>query len=357
MPGVALLGAGLFAKDVWLRTISNHPDAKFKAIWSRTHASCSQLHSQLATNELKTSVMALHGDDGLTALLSDASIDAVVVALPPAPALEMVKRFLAAGKAVACEKPIAGACDDVTAMIKSYQETPSTPIWFILENYRFESCFQRAIDLLPSCGKIIKLDLVAEMVMDASNKYYSSQWRRDTALQLSETSVHFLAALRMLANALGWGEAKEVSALSNHARDDLAGPDSVIGVVSFNEPGQMATVSITLASHFFNWSLRATGTQGTVEVSRGGWSGTRTGYELRYKIKDDPSGPQTNFLPFTGCDEEFNTFVKMVQGSLDPNSIVARRSRPVEGFNDLALIEALLLSGSKGGERVKVAEV
>ena len=168
--------------------------------------------------------------------------------------------------------------------------------------------------------------------------------------------MHFIAALRMVSNALGWGEASEVSALSSHARQDLVGPDSVIGIVSFKDPGQQATVSITLASHFMNWSLRATGTEGTVEVSRGGWSGTRVGYELKVKTKDD-TAPRSLVLPFTGCDGEFDAFIKMVQGSLDLDSIEAKRSRPIEGFNDLALIEALLESGGNGGKPVIVKTV
>ena len=171
MPSVALIGAGLFAKDVWLRTIGAHADAQFAAIWSRSEETCASLHSNLS-DELKTSVKKLHGEDGLLALLSDTSIDAVIVCLPPAPALEIVKRFLEAGKAVACEKPIAASCSDVAEMLQSYQSgtirqrsNGLPPLWQILENYRYESCFQQMINLLPACGRIIKLDLVAEMSM------------------------------------------------------------------------------------------------------------------------------------------------------------------------------------------------
>jgi hypothetical protein len=39
------------------------------------------------------------------------------------------------------------------------------------ENYRFEEVFEEASRLIPDCGSIIKMDLVAEMPMNANNKW------------------------------------------------------------------------------------------------------------------------------------------------------------------------------------------
>jgi hypothetical protein len=64
--------------------------------------------------------------------------------------------------------------------------------------------------------QVIKLDLVADLPMDARNRYFGSAWRRDTGLCpggfFMDSSVHFTAALRHLAAAAGGGEAAEVSA-------------------------------------------------------------------------------------------------------------------------------------------------
>ena len=51
---------------------------------------------------------------------------------------------------------------------------------------------------------------------------------------ITESSVHFIAALRMMAGACGLGEACEVSARTYHAKPDLSGPDSVVGVGAFD---------------------------------------------------------------------------------------------------------------------------
>lgn len=47
-----------------------------------------------------------------------------------------------------------------------------------------------------------------------------------------DSSVHFVAALRMLAHAAGCGEAVAASALSAHARPELSPPDSIAGWVT-----------------------------------------------------------------------------------------------------------------------------
>ena len=65
---------------------------------------------------------------------------------------------------------------------------------------------------------------------------------------IMETSVHFVAALRMLAQACGLGEAAEVSARTAHAKPDLSGPDSVVGVVGFERGTAPASISISLAT-------------------------------------------------------------------------------------------------------------
>ncbi len=85
-----------------------------------------------------------------------------------------------------------------------------------------------------------------------AHRYYNSDWRRDTAGcpggMIMESSVHFTAALRMLAAAGGLGEATEVTARTTHTKADLSDPDSIVGVVRFEHGAAPASMSISLAA-------------------------------------------------------------------------------------------------------------
>lgn len=95
--------------------------------------------------------------------------------------------------------------------------------------------------------------------MDERNKYYGSQWRRDATGNpggfLVDSSVHFIAALRLLAAGCNAGPAVSASAFTRHAKPDLPAPDSIAGIVRF-ESGVPASVSISLAASQMRWSLQ-----------------------------------------------------------------------------------------------------
>jgi len=361
-----LIGAGIFAKDVYAKVFGENKEAvALKAVWSRSAGA-----SQEYVSKISPEAIALHGEEGLQQILADPDIRMLVVVLPPAPALEVVSRALAAGKHVIEEKPVAPTLQQALQAIQQYralQAGPHAPLWMFAENYRYEGAFREACALAPSLlGTLIKLDLLVDLPMDSRNKYYGSQWRRDTAAcpggMLMESSVHFIAALRMLAHSLGLGEAASVSARSTHARPDLSGPDAVVGTVSFAGGSAPASVSITLAAAHVHFSLRAVGTAGTLEVSRGGWGGSRTQYQVTWVTVGD-SAPQQRSLGFSGVGDEFKAFIDLVRQAAtkgvpavlgSPLELVAC---PEEGARDLALLEALLLSGARGGERMEVVQV
>lgn len=190
----------------------------------------------------------------------------------------------------------------------------------LAENYRYEQVFHDACSMVPSVlGTVIKLDLVVNLPMDSANKYYNSQWRRSPGVMIMESSVHFVAALRMMAGACGLGEAKEVSGRTFHAKPDLSGPDSVVGVVAFEKGAAPASVSISLAASNVDFSLKACGTEGVIEVTRGGWGGSRASYSLTWKGKQDAE-PQTKSYTFTGVASEFSSFLDLVSGAIPTNS-------------------------------------
>lgn len=205
-------------------------------------------------------------------------------------------------------------------------------------------------------GTIVKLDLIADMPMDAGNKYHGSAWRRDAAACpggfFMDSAVHWTAALRLAAAAAGLSpQAAAVSAVATHTKPDLSAPDTVVGVVQFGRipaadgaasngigaaetttaavaspsaaaavaatfPAAVcpASVSISLAANQMKWSLVVVGTRGSLEVSRGGWGGQRAGYTLSTRLAGE-SEPTIKAVPFSGVDNEVSQFVDMVSSA------------------------------------------
>ena len=168
------------------------------------------------------------------------------------------------------------------------------------------------------------------MPMNVANKYFNSAWRRDDAHCpggfMMESSVHFLAALRMLAAAggaqglytgikrmrltrgcampriqprnllvicctldggvagerkrlhvdavlqsgrlsgTGAGEARQAWAHSSHANAELPSPDTLVGGLVF-DADVAASVSISFAAAQVRFSLSVVGTDGSLEVA------------------------------------------------------------------------------------------
>ncbi|KAG2444564.1 hypothetical protein HXX76_001309 [Chlamydomonas incerta] len=396
--GAALVGTGIFARDVYKTAFKSRAgDVDLKAVWSRTPDSARAYVEELFPGG---STAALSGEEGLQVILADPAIELVVVVLPVQPSLPIVERLLSAGKAVVQEKPVGLSVEEAAAAIGRYRAAvaaaaspAAAPVWMFAENYRWEAVFLAAAARVSSgvLGAVIKLDLVADLPMDGRNRYYGSAWRRDTAQCpggfFTDSSVHFVAALRMLAAAAGAGEATSVSAHAVQVKPDLSFPDSVVGVATF-AGGVPASISISLAAHQVRWSLSVVGTEGSLEVSRGGWGGSRGEYTLNIKTSGplpegakpaseaDPTWQKLAF-PFSGCPDEFAEFVgttrELRHGSSSSSSSTAgggsaaaaaaavpgpeAASSPEQGARDLALIEALLSSAAEKGKPVAVRQV
>ena len=215
---------------------------------------------------------ACSGEPGLQALLGDPGVGAVLVVLPVDVAPDIALRFLAAGKHVLQEKPAApDVATAIAAMRRHAALPPPRPLWAIAENYRSERVFRDAAAALArgALGDVIKLDLAADMPMNAANKYFGSTWRRDAAkcpgAFLMDSSVHFVAALRMLASAAGLGAEVSVAGRAYGTTDALPAPDALVGYVGF-QGGRGASVSISFGCALPRFSLAATGTRGALEV-------------------------------------------------------------------------------------------
>lgn len=128
------------------------------------------------------------------------------------------------------------------------------------------------------------------------------------------------------------------------------------------------------------WSLTVVGTRGSLEVSRGGWTGSRGEYLLSIQtsppdadasaaaggVKHGYSGGAASPVvqerhAFSGMQREFKAMVALAAARASPSSqgTPGREdaSSPEQGFQDLALFEALMRSAAgPGGAAVDVQQ-
>eukprot|EP00891_Asterochloris_glomerata_P007025 jgi/Astpho2/7025/e_gw1.00107.113.1_t len=265
----ALLGAGLFARDSWVPIFRQSKEvAILTAVWSRSEAASQGLLPSI--QEFSPHAQAYHGEDQLDQLLSSPDFDAVVVVLPVQVILHVAAKALKAGKHVFQEKPVGPTLSEVSTALNTYRNAGNRPLWAVAENYsRSEAVFREAADLVSQLGTVIKIDLHSSMPMNSQNKYYASAWRRDAdgcpGGFVTDAGVHYIAGLRLLTRAAGWGDAATACAHSRSVDPGLPAPDTVVSCLSYPN-GCAASVSITFASPNSRFSLSVFGTEGSLEV-------------------------------------------------------------------------------------------
>lgn len=318
-----------------------------------------------AIKEFSSGVEAFWGADGLTTLLSSDKVEAVIVVTAVQSILQDAKLALSYGKHVLQEKPAGQTVSAVLEAIAEHRAQPKA-IWNLAENFRFENVFWIAKEKCESLGKIIKLDLVADMAMNEKNKYFSSGWRRDTEGNpfgfLMESAVHYIAGLRVVAEGCGCGDPVLASGVAMNVQPHrFPGLDTIVGWVKF-DGGIPATVSVSFATQQMKWSLRIAGEKGTIEIHRGSWGGSRGGYMLS-STDTSSEGYTEEKVKFTGVEWEFLQFIKQVNAykrgetELDTNDVGSFRARIEEGAKDMALFEALAKSSEKGGIPVEITQI
>lgn len=325
-------------------------DVTVAAVWSR-----SAPPTALAA-DLGGGVVAASGEDGLAAILADPAVDAVLSVLPVQAMPAVTARALAAGKAVLQEKPVAPTVEAARALIKA--AAAHAAALAVAENYRSEPGVAAAAAEAAAVGPLTSLSLVANMPMDAGNRYFASAWRRDAVgcpgTFLMDSSVHFVAALRAVAGAAGAGEAVRAGAVARRAAPDALPPpaDTLAGWVEFAS-GVVASVSISFAGAVPVFRLTADGARGAVELSRGGFGGGGRGggYDVAVAVRGG-GDPRRTHHPFNGLEAELAAFARVARGAGTPADVEALA--PEAAAADLAVVEALLASAAGGGGGVEV---
>ncbi|XP_040970641.1 uncharacterized protein [Gossypium hirsutum] len=336
LPQIAVLEAGIFVKTQYIPRLAEISHLFcLKYIWS-----CSEESSRGAVEIAKQhfpGVECKWGDQGLNDIVQDSSLIGTAVVLAGQVQVDISLKLLKAGKHVIQGIP---EIETALASYKSVCTNPGQPIWAVAENYRFEPAFVESKKLVAGVGDMMNVQVIIEGSMNSSNPYFSSSWRRNfEGGFILDMGVHFIAGLRM-----NFTLELEGLRLGNYT----------IAFLSKLENGCSGVFVMVVSSSSPKIIWRVVGSKGTVQVERGKVDG-KHGYLVSLYSADGQC--KSTFHPFCGVHEELKFFIHdIVQANLKQgNGYEAEpRSSFVEGARDVAVLEAMLESGSKGGTLVNV---
>ena len=107
------------------------------------------------------------------------------------------------------------------------------------------------------------------------------------------------------------------------------------------------------------FALSISGTAGTIEVTRGGWTGSRANYQMSYQLLNDAK-PTFKTFNFSGADKEFDNFVRQVvakEAGSELHDTEALKGQPEAALLDLAMIECIIKSGDLNGQPVPIPHI
>ncbi|KAJ3039603.1 hypothetical protein HDV00_012060 [Rhizophlyctis rosea] len=380
---IALLGAGIFAKEAHLPVIISNPGVfRLVAVYSKSEASAQNVVSLIPQGHPHPKPQVYHDaapTNNLDALLVHSEIKAVIVALPILIQPKVITSALAAGKHVLSEKPQAPAVADGLALLQAYEVYQSKGlIWQVAENYRAVGATrhgQRVVkDLIAASGAgsaVRAFDLRTYFYNTAENKYCKTEWRANAQFQggyILDGGVHFIALLRAVTGL----EADKVTAFTRLTEPHLAPVDSVSAAIKMRngalgtwvcyfcapQKGAQIELSVTV-------SAGATGPGGMVTVGLGNDEQGRNGWVV---VENYPGRePRMTFHENGGVAEEILGWARDLAGLEHTAALpgITAQSKVVEPFintpqealADVALIEAVLTSGQKDGVPVEVARI
>ncbi|XP_050919376.1 uncharacterized protein YMR315W [Lathyrus oleraceus] len=253
------------------------------------------------------------------------------------------------------EKPAASCINELETALSTYKsisaDAPGQIIWSVAENYRFEPALIEGKKLIADIGKMMSVQVIVEGSMNNSNPYFSSSWRHSFTLCggfILDMGVHFIAGLRMLVGC----EVVSVSAMTSNVDLILPPPDN-LSFVFHLENGCSGVFVMVVSSRSPKILWRVVGTNGTLQIERG-FQGQH-GYLV--SLYDANGQCKSSFFPFSGVTEELKAFFNDVsENTLKKGSqfVPEHRLSFVEGARDVALLEAMLESGSRQGKQVQV---
>ncbi|KAF8169514.1 hypothetical protein BJ912DRAFT_1048320 [Pholiota molesta] len=360
--GIAILGAGLFAKEAHLPALAALGDAAptLKAVYSRSERSSQDLsNSATATLQLTTPPAVYHDGDAsanLDALLARSDIDAVIVVLPITMQPAIVLQALAAGKHVLSEKPVAPDVARGLDLIKTYKELyePKGLIWRVAENFEAEPGFRKVGEIIRAgkIGDVIFFKTVVVNYIDKESKWYKTPWRTIPDYQggfLLDGGVHTVAALRvMLPQAF-----THLSGFASLNKDYLKPHDTIHSVVKagdhFHGISEMTFASPTKSRPQAE-NFVITGNDGWLSVNQVNIPGSDKPVirivvksVVKAEGKPDEEAEEIIDVPSQGVVAEQTSFFNALSGKDDGLNL----GDPSAALADVAFIQAALNSNGK----------
>jgi predicted dehydrogenase len=268
----------------------------------------------------------------LAALLADPMVEAVDVALPIPAMRDAVVQALQSGKHLLSEKPIATTVRDGRELLALYPGD-SPRVWMIGENWRYESAFVQAAEIIRSgeIGTPLTCHYAFYAPLLPGSKYFHTAWRRDGHYQggmLLDGGVHLVAALRLL-----MGEVTAVSAQVRQIAPYLLPVDTLSATLRFAN-GALGTLLVSYGVGA-PWTpyLHVVGEQGALRVQRG-----------EVEITSQGSTRTITCAKMDGVERELAAFAAAIRGKS------THVNTPAEALRDLEVVEALLKAAELGQE-------
>ena len=329
---LALIGAGVFARDAHLPSLANLQDQfELAAIYSRTHATAALGADKWQALTERTAEICTD----LPALLARPDIEAVVIVLPIEQLPAAVEQALAAGKHVLSEKPIAPTVESGQALLQAYrarQTNGANLCWMVGENWRYEEAFRRAAQIIQSAelGRPLTAHAAFFAPVTPQSKYWDTAWRRNWQVPggwLVDGGVHHVAALRLIV-----GEITSVQAQTALTQTALAPLDTISASLGFATGAKGIYLASYAAAAPWPPHIHVVCERGALRVLRGLVEITRDGHTNAIECPK-----------FDGVERELAAFAQVIRhGDTHFNP-------PEEALCDLAVLHAMLESGRSGG--------
>ncbi|KII91478.1 hypothetical protein PLICRDRAFT_156577 [Plicaturopsis crispa FD-325 SS-3] len=374
--GIAILGAGIFAKEAHIPALAALGSAAppLLAVYSRSEKSARDLSSFAGSLLTLPSAPTVYYDTngGLGALLTRKDITSVIVALPITSQPDIILRVLAAGKHVLSEKPVAPSVAEGIELIQKYERDFKGKglIWRIAENYEAEPGYIRAAQIVRSgkIGAVVNWNCRVVNYIDEDSKYYKTPWRTKPDYQggfLLDGGVHSAAALRTILPILP----KSLSAYASLVKSYLEPHDTIHAIARSGKEGSKEAVlgifelsfAAPSASLGTSNGITITDTQGYLFISIAkskepeATNCLRTRVVVRKKGSDDVKQDVEEVFEDTmqGVEAELKAFFEVVRGE---EGSIKGIGEPRAALWDVAFIQAGLTSGGQSIDLDKLVD-
>jgi myo-inositol 2-dehydrogenase / D-chiro-inositol 1-dehydrogenase len=327
----AILGAGRIGR-VHAGAVASVPGARLVAIADPVPAAAA-------------AVQAAYGCDVRTidAIHASQDVDAVVICTPTDTHADLIDRFIAAGKAVFCEKPVDLSLPRVAACIKAV--TAAKGILMVGFNRRFDPDFM-AVKAAIDAGRVGKVEMVTITSRDPGAP--PAEYIIRSGGIFRDMTIHDFDMARWLLGEEVESVFASASVLTDKKIGALGDFDSANVILRTASGAQAIITNTRRATYGYDQRIEVLGSKGMVSAENHG--------ESRVTLADKDgfhSAPLLNFFMSRYTAAYANEIAAFVASVADG---AAPPTTGHDGLMALALAEAALKSVAEG-RLVKVAEV